>query len=50
MVIVYYHVDVYDVTAEQIDIIDLTRTTGNDGNVIRYTSNYVFTLLPYWCL
>ena len=46
----YYHVDVYDVTAEQIDIIDLTRTTGNDVNVIRYTCNYVFTLLPCWCL
>ena len=42
----YYHVDAYDVTAEQIDIIDLTRTTGNDNNVIRYTSKYVFTLLP----
>ena len=46
----YYHVDVYNVTAEQIDIIDLTRTTGNDVNVIRYTSNYVFTLLPCRCL
>ena len=26
----YYHVGVYDETAEQIDTIDLTRTTGND--------------------
>jgi hypothetical protein len=26
----YYHVGVYNETAEQIDIIDLTRTTGND--------------------
>ena len=42
----YYHVGVYNETAEQIDTIDLTRTTGNDVNVIRYTSNYVFTLLP----
>jgi hypothetical protein len=46
----YYHVDVYNVTAEQIDIIDLIRTTGNGVNVIRYTSNYVFTLLPCWGL
>ena len=46
----YYHVDVYDETAEQIDTIDLTRTTGNGVNVIRYTSNYVFTLLPCRCL
>jgi hypothetical protein len=30
----YYHVDVYDETAKQIDTIDLTRTTGNDVNVI----------------
>jgi len=54
----YYHVGVFIKTAEQIDTIDLTRTTGNDVYVIRYTSNYVFTLLPYyvftllpcWCL
>ena len=26
----YYHVGVYNETAERIDIIDLTRTTGND--------------------
>jgi hypothetical protein len=26
----YYHVDAYDETAEQLDTIDLTRTTGND--------------------
>ena len=50
MCLLYYHVDAYDETAEQIDIIDLTRTTGNDVNVIRYTSNYVFTLLPCRCL
>ena len=46
----YYHVGVYNETAEQIDTIDPTRTTGNDVNVIRYTSNYVFILLPCWCL
>ena len=46
----YYLVGVYNETAEQIDTIDHTRTTGNDVNVIRYTSNYVFTLLPCWCL
>ena len=46
----YYHVGVYNETAEQIDTIDLTRTTGTDVKVIRYTSNYVFTLLPCWCL
>jgi len=26
----YYHVGVYNETAEHIDTIDLTRTTGND--------------------
>ena len=30
MCLQYYHIGVYDETAEQIDIIDLTRTTGND--------------------
>jgi hypothetical protein len=32
----YYHVGVYNETAEQIDTIDLTRTTGNDVNVISH--------------
>ena len=50
MCLYYYHVGVYNETTEQIDIIDLTRKTGNDVNVIRYTSNYVFTLLPCWGL
>jgi len=46
----YYHVGVHNEIAEHIDTIDLTRTTGNDVYLIRYTSNYVFTLLPCWCL